>query len=112
VDEVENLLTEEYTNVETVITEDINSEALQHFTVSCVSLGEDMYGVVVSSGGRDPEFGGESDEDGAGCESDETLQYDNVEPGAKEKEPVSSEEQGPLWNLSKKSRKKPAPPGR
>jgi len=107
VKEVEHELTSEYCNIEQLITEDINNGPLQCFTVSRVSVAEDVYEVVVSAGGLGGfEIGDEEEDD----DSEDTLQYDEVEGGAQDGEARSheSDDNLPIWRVKKRVPKKSA----
>lgn len=95
VKEIQHEFAEEYSDLNGAITEDINNGPLQCFTVSRISLAQDVYDVVVSAGGG-VETGGEDKDD-----LDETLLYDDVEGGASRASEPSSPPL-PIWRLKKK----------
>ncbi|KAI0570487.1 clpA ATP-binding subunit of Clp protease and DnaK/DnaJ chaperone [Pyrenophora tritici-repentis] len=97
VEEVEHLFSTQYNNIETPITEEINTGPLQHFILNRISIADDEYDVVVSAGDIDFDLDGEANEGSKG-----TLQHDEAEGRAKQ-----ASSPGPLFSAVRSGQQQP-----
>jgi hypothetical protein len=94
VNEVENEFSDEYTNMDELISEDLNTGPLQHFIVRRIKVADDVYEVGVFANGK------------RGCCVKETENADEPDDAADEPDKGPDEFTGaggerPIWKLGK-----------